>query len=88
VGLVGIDAHGAQPLARPARRFAGLGGLSRAKWLVTASRTGCGGMGEPALLKWRTFATPRVSDLSNGTSSVMTASSPARGGHDATRGPG
>src|SRR5204863_2023890 len=47
---------------------------SRARWLVTASRTGRGGKAAPALLKWRTLATPGVSDLSNGTSSVMTAS--------------
>src|SRR6266850_981481 len=44
---------------------------SRARWLVTASRTGRGGKAEPALLKWRTLATPGVSDLSNGTSSVI-----------------
>src|SRR5882762_1783996 len=44
---------------------------SRARWLVTASRTGRGGKAAPALLKWRTLATPGVSDLSNGTSSVI-----------------
>src|SRR2546429_4553355 len=44
---------------------------SRARWLVTASRTGRGGKAEPALLKWRTLATPGVSALSNGTSSVI-----------------
>src|SRR2546422_3366272 len=44
---------------------------SRARWLVTASRTGRGGKAEPALLKWRTLATPGVSDLSNGTSGVI-----------------
>src|SRR5207237_3796347 len=52
---------------------------SRARWLVTASRTGRGGKAEPALLKWRTLTTPGVSDLSDGTSSVMAASSQARG---------
>src|SRR6267142_1647930 len=52
---------------------------SRARWLVTASRTGRGGKAAPALLKWRTLATPGVSDLSHGTSSVvMTASSSSR----------
>src|SRR3989442_15855926 len=44
---------------------------SRARWLVTASRTERGGKAEPALLKWTTLATPGVSDLSNGTSSVI-----------------
>src|SRR5207249_3158233 len=44
---------------------------SRARWLVTASRTGRGGKAEPALLKWTTLATPGVSDLSNGTSRVI-----------------
>src|SRR5213592_2628180 len=48
---------------------------SRARWLVTASRTGRGGKAAPALLKWRTFATPGVSDLSDGTSSVNVTSS-------------
>src|SRR5438132_13035270 len=48
---------------------------SRARWLVTASRTERGGKAAPALLKWTTLATPGVSDLSDGTSSVMTASS-------------
>src|SRR5438309_2756071 len=52
---------------------------SRARWPVTASRTGRGGKAEPALLKWRTLATPGVSDLSDATSSFMTASSYARG---------
>src|SRR6267378_6301977 len=47
---------------------------SRARWPVTASRTGRGGKAAPALLKWRTLATPGVSNLSDGTSSVMTAS--------------
>src|SRR5256885_8868527 len=62
---------------------------SRARWLVTASRTGCGGKAAPALLKWRTLATPGVSDLSDGTSSVIfvTASWYAHGGNDATHGP-
>src|SRR5262245_3283106 len=63
---------------------------SRARWLVTASRTGRGGKAEPALLKWTTLATPGVSDLRYGTSSgvcvmrpgpvVMTISWSARGG--------
>jgi hypothetical protein len=44
---------------------------SRARWLVTASRTGLGGKAAPALLKRKTLATPGVSDLSNGTSSVI-----------------
>src|SRR5437588_8872679 len=44
---------------------------SRARWLITASRTGRGGKAAPALLKWRTLATPGVSDRSSGTSSVM-----------------
>src|SRR5207245_5251741 len=52
---------------------------SRARWLVTASRTGRGGRAAPALLKWRTLTTPGVSDLSDATSSVMTASWQARG---------
>jgi len=58
------------------RLIAADGGLAR-QWLITASRTGRGGKAAPALLKWRTLATPGVSDLSNGTSSVivMTASS-------------
>src|SRR5260370_29295623 len=62
---------------------------SRARWLVTASRTGRGGKAAPALLKWRTLATPGVSDLSSGTSSVilMPASLQARDGKDATHGP-
>src|SRR6266851_7036461 len=46
---------------------------SRARWPITASRTGRGGRAAPALLKCRTLATPGVSDLSNGTSSVMMA---------------
>src|SRR5947207_6295444 len=53
---------------------------SRARWLVTASSTGRGGKAAPALLKWRTLATPGVSNLSNRTSSVMTASSLQVGG--------
>src|SRR5207249_3360003 len=52
---------------------------SRARWLVTASRTGRGGNAAPALLKWTTLATPGVSDLSNGTSSVIGVPRQARG---------
>src|SRR3989442_1249250 len=35
---------------------------SRARWLVTASRTERGGKAEPALLKWTTLATPGESE--------------------------
>src|SRR5262245_32793727 len=49
---------------------------SRARWPVTASSTGRGGRAAPALLKWRTLATPGVSALSEGTSSVMATSWP------------
>src|SRR5438093_13318256 len=56
---------------------------SRARWLVTASRTGRGGKAAPALLKWTTLATPGVSDLSDGTSSAMTTSWEPGGGDDA-----
>src|SRR5439155_10675322 len=56
---------------------------SRARWLVTASRTGRGGKAAPALLKWTTLATPGVSDLSDGTSSAMTTSREPGGGDDA-----
>src|SRR5438445_5709044 len=52
---------------------------SRARWLVTAAGAGGGAKAEPALWKWRTLATPGGSDLSDATSSFMTASSYARG---------
>src|SRR6266850_932780 len=62
---------------------------SRARWLVTASRTGRGGKAAPALLKWRTLATPGVSDLSHVTSSVIgsASSSGSAGSLDHSIGP-
>jgi hypothetical protein len=55
---MGVDVHGAQPVARLAGRLAVLEKGDDAK-------------AAPALLKWTTLATPGVSDLSNGTSSVI-----------------
>ena len=48
---------------------------------VELPRTGRGGKAAPALLKWRTLATPGVSDLSNGTSSVILSTSPTKQAH-------
>src|SRR5580704_18579683 len=56
---------------------------SRARWLITASKTGRGGNAAPTLLKWRKLATPGVTDLSYGTSS---GNGPARRMQSAGRG--